>query len=276
MAHGKYDEIRKDIAKVLKVFPEWDDGSLAPVLVRLAWHASGTYEKNTKSGGSNGATMRFAPESTDGANNGLQYARALLESVRLKYPWISQADLWTLAGCVAIEQMGGPHIEWLPGRSDRDAKNLTAKDVPPNGRLPDASKDAQHLRDVFYRMGFNDREIVALSGAHAVGRCHKDRSGYDGPWTRTPTRFSNGFYKHLLNETWKPRKWDGPLQYEDESGELMMLPTDMELIKDAKFKPIVEEYAKDKNVFFKDFACAFAKLIELGVHRVAADSAAKL
>jgi catalase (peroxidase I) len=45
--------------------------------------------------------------------------------------------------------------------------------VPPNGRLPDASKGAQHLRDVFGRMGFNDREIVALSGGHTLGRCHR-------------------------------------------------------------------------------------------------------
>ena len=37
-------------------------------------------------------------------------------------------------------------------------------------RLPDASKGAPHIRDVFYRMGFNDQEIVALSGAHALGR----------------------------------------------------------------------------------------------------------
>ena len=47
------------------------DGSLAPVLIRLAWHASGTYDKSEKTGGSNYATMRFKPESTHGANNGL-------------------------------------------------------------------------------------------------------------------------------------------------------------------------------------------------------------
>jgi len=56
---------------------------------------------------------------------------------------------------------------------------------PPDGRLPDADKGCmkdtvQHLRDIFYRMGFDDREIVALSGAHALGRCHTDASGYWG------------------------------------------------------------------------------------------------
>ena len=55
-------------------------------------------------------------------------------------------------------------------------------------RLPDADKGSkkmtiEHVRNVFNRMGFNDREIVALLGAHALGRCHTDASGYWGPWT---------------------------------------------------------------------------------------------
>lgn len=52
-----YDAVRKDIADLLDS-EEWDDGSYGPVLVRLAWHASGTYDKKTGTGGSNGATMR--------------------------------------------------------------------------------------------------------------------------------------------------------------------------------------------------------------------------
>ncbi len=59
------------------------------------------------------------------------------------------------------------------------------------GFLPDASQGADHLRKVFYRMGFNDKEIVALSGAHTLGRCHEVRSGFDGPWTHAPLRFDN-------------------------------------------------------------------------------------
>ena len=59
---------------------------------------------------------------------------------------------------------------------------------------PDAGsppKTAEAIRKVFNRMGFNDQEIVALSGAHALGRCHADASGYVGPWTGTPTIFNN-------------------------------------------------------------------------------------
>ena len=49
---------------------------------------------------------------------------------------------------------------------------------------------------------FNDQEIVALVGAHAVGRCHSDRSGFEGPWTFSPTTFTNDFYKLLFDEKW--------------------------------------------------------------------------
>lgn len=44
-------------------------------------------------------------------------------------------------------------------------------------------------------MGFNDQEIVALSGAHSLGRCHAGRSGFEGPWSVTPTKFSTQYYK---------------------------------------------------------------------------------
>jgi cytochrome c peroxidase len=67
-----------------------------------------------------------------------------------------------------------------------------------DGRLPDASQGHDHLRQIFYRMGFNDQEIVALSGAHALGRCHTDRSGFDGPWTFSPTTFTNDYYNLLV------------------------------------------------------------------------------
>jgi len=137
---------------------------------------------------------------------------------------------------------------------------------PPDGRLPDASKKSGHLREVFYRMGFNDQDIVALSGAHALGRCHTDRSGYSGPWTFAPTTFSNEYFVKLLGETWVPKQWAGPKQFQDaKTGELMMLPSDLALVEDAKMKPWVEAYAKDQARFFTDFAAAFGKLLELGV-----------
>ena len=76
----------------------------------------------------------------------------------------------------------------------------------PDGRLPDGAKEQKHLRAIFGRMGFDDREIVALSGAHALGRCHTDRSGFEGPWTFSPTVMSNDYYRLLLGEKWNVRK----------------------------------------------------------------------
>jgi len=181
--------------------------------------------------------------------------------VKKLHPGISYADLYTLAGVVAIEEMNGPKVPWRSGRTDEpDGKTCT-----PDGRLPDAAKGESHIREIFGRMGFTDREIVALIGAHSIGRCHTDRSGYSGPWTKAPLMFSNEYYRELLENKWTIRKWKGPEQYEDPSGELMMLPGDMAFLKDPQFKKYVEMYAKDEELFFRDFAQAFQKLEELGI-----------
>lgn len=77
-----YQKVYNEIAGRLEEKDDYDDGSYGPVLVRLAWHASGTYDKETGTGGSNGATMRFAPEGDHGANAGLKIARDFLEPVK--------------------------------------------------------------------------------------------------------------------------------------------------------------------------------------------------
>lgn len=220
-----------------------------------------SYDKLTNTGGSNGATMRFAPEGDHGANAGLKAARDFLEPVKEAFPWISYSDLWILAGVAAIQEMQGPKIPYRPGRTDRDLSFCT-----PDGRLPDASQGASHIRAIFGRMGFGDKEMVALSGAHALGRCHTDRSGFDGPWTFSPTTLTNDYYKLLLEERWSYKKWTGPKQFEDvKTKSLMMLPTDMELIKDKSFRAYTEKYARDNDAFFKDFSEAVTTLFELGV-----------
>ena len=77
-----YQKVYNEIANRLEEKDDYDDGSYGPVLLRLAWHASGTYDKETGTGGSNGATMRFSPEGDHGANAGLKAARDFLEPVK--------------------------------------------------------------------------------------------------------------------------------------------------------------------------------------------------
>jgi L-ascorbate peroxidase len=98
-------------------------------------------------------------------------------------------------------------------------------------------------------MGFDDREIVALSGGHSLGRAHKDRSDWDGAWTTTPLVFTNEYFQNLLEP--KPG--------------LLILPTDRALVEDPKFREWVEKYADDRDAFFHDYAAAHKKLSELGM-----------
>jgi len=268
-----FSKVRSSVAVLLEQDPDF-----GPTLVRLGWHASGTYDRFTRTGGSNGGTIRFEPESGHGANAGLSKAMARLEPIKAQFgAALSYGDLYTFASAVAIEHMGGPAIAWRPGRMDA----VDGSACTPDGRLPDAEVAASgssvagtvnHLRTIFGRMGFNDQELVALSGAHALGRCHPSASGYTGPWTRAPTTFSNEYFRELLENTWTLKKWDGPIQYEDPSGDLMMLPSDMALIWDRDLRGYVELYAKNEEKFFEDFAAAFSKLLELGVARLESSS----
>lgn len=260
-----YQEIYNAIATKLQNEDDHDDGSYGPVLVRLAWHDNGSYDQNDHSkcqGGSFPGTMRFPKEQKDPGNAGLGVGIQFLEEFKKKFD-ISYADLYTLGGVVAVQEMGGPKIGWRAGREDLDEQN-----IPPYGRLPDATQETgSYLREVFTdRLGFDDRELTVLIGVgHGIGRCHVQHSGFEGPWTFSPTMITNAFFQLLLSEDWREKKWDGNRQYEDEgSHSLMMLPSDMALKKDSKLLKYVEEYAKDEEKCMKDFAVAFAKLLERG------------
>lgn len=210
-------------------------------MLRLAWHDAGTYDVHTKTGGANGS-IRFEEEYTHGSNAGLKIAIDLLVPIKAKNPRITYADLYQLSGVVAVEVTGGPTIEFIPGRRDSSV-------CPHEGRLPDAKKGAPHLRDIFKRMGLTDKDIVALSGGHTLGRAHPERSGFEGAWTNEPLKFDNSYFLELLK---------------GESEGLLKLPTDKALLEDPEFRRYVELYAKDEDAFFKDYAESHKKLSELG------------
>ncbi|KAF0892835.1 hypothetical protein E2562_018628 [Oryza meyeriana var. granulata] len=215
--------------------------SCAPIMLRLAWHDAGTYDKATKTGGPNGS-IRFPQEYSHAANAGIKIAIDLLVPIKQKHPKITYADLYQLAGVVAVEVTGGPTIDFVPGRKD-------SSDCPEEGRLPDAKQGAAHLREVFYRMGLSDKDIVALSGGHTLGKARPERSGFDGAWTKDPLKFDNSYFIELLKE--------------DAEG-LLKLPTDKALIEDPTFRRYVELYGKDEDAFFRDYAESHKKLSELG------------
>jgi cytochrome c peroxidase len=309
-----YDAVRADL-KLIMDNPSWDDGSLAPFLLRLAWHSSGTYDAAANTGGSNGAGMRFPTEAADPENAGLEIARSFLEPIKNKHPGISYSDLWILASYVGLEHTGGPVIEFQSGRTDHADESYWAEKDMAYGRLPAAEKYlcphiagtligdsldetgkvkgweglCSHVRnEVFYRMGFNDQEIVALlCGGHVYGRCHPNFSGYAGPWVEHPTKFSNEYATDLLEDDWtfvghedtwldeygaeELRPAPGNRQFVnkvlgrvDDEPNQMMLPTDMIIAWDPNFRVHLEVYAANEAKLKEDFGNVFKKLTELG------------
>ncbi|KAM7259812.1 hypothetical protein ACFE04_015553 [Oxalis oulophora] len=251
---------REDIKQLLKT------KFCHPLLVRLGWHDAGTYNKDIEEwpqrGGANGS-LRFEVELKHGANAGLVNALNIIQPIKDKYSNVTYADLFQLASATAIEEAGGPKIPMKYGRVDVTGP----EQCPEEGRLPDAGPPSpgDHLKKVFYRMGLNDKEIVALSGAHTLGRSRPERSGWgkpetkytkDGPgepggqsWTVQWLKFDNSYFKDI-----KAKK--------DE--DLLVLPTDAVLFEDPSFKVYAEKYAEDLEAFFKDYADAHAKLSNLG------------
>jgi L-ascorbate peroxidase len=270
-----------------------------PIFVRLAWHDSGTFDKNITdpwpaAGGAIGS-IRFEPEINHGANAGLINAVKLLEPVKEAFPDVSYADIYQMASARAIELAGGPKIDMKYGRVDATSPAMCSKE----GNLPDAeptngmyggpggtassadSKPEGHLRKVFHRMGLTDEDIVALSGAHTFGRAYKDRSGLGAE----KTKFTDGVCKQYLVDgieaNYKPggSSWtknflvfdnsyfqltDKAQKGEPEDAELLSLSTDKVIFVDPSFKPFAEKFRDSQEEFFKSYAVAHKKLSELG------------
>ena len=179
-------ELRETLAKL----------NCGPIMLRLAWSDCATFDKSIKQwpqcGGAT-ATIRFEREFKCTANAGLSKALDILQGIRKRYKTVSWADAIQMAGALAVEIAGGPSIPMRYGRIDAPDLATSAAAAPTvagcplilSTRLPSAlppfpdnapSADV-HIRNCFYRMGFSNRDIVALCGAHTLGRAFKDRSG---------------------------------------------------------------------------------------------------
>jgi catalase-peroxidase len=202
--------VKRDIAGALTTSQEWwpaDFGHYGPLIIRMAWHAAGTYRISDGRGGAGAGQQRFAPLNSWPDNVNLDKARRLLWPVKKKYGQkLSWADLLVLAGNVALESMGfktfgfgggredtwepeadvywGPETVWLDDErysGDRElAEPLGAVQMGliyvnpqgPNGN-PDPVAAARDIRETFRRMAMNDEETVALiAGGHTFGKTH--------------------------------------------------------------------------------------------------------
>ncbi len=208
-----FEALKKDLHALMTDSQDWwpaDWGHYGGLMIRMAWHAAGSYRIADGRGGGGTGNQRFAPLNSWPDNVSLDKARRLLWPIKKKYGnKISWADLIILAGTIAYESVGlktfgfgfgrvdiwhpekdtywGSEKEWLGrGRydSDDDAQSLENPlaavqmgliYVNPEGvgGKPDPLKTAKEVRETFARMAMNDEETVALTaGGHTIGKCH--------------------------------------------------------------------------------------------------------
>ena len=210
-----FKSLEKDMHSLMSEPQDWwpaDWGHYGGLMIRMAWHAAGTYRISDGRGGAGTGNLRFAPLNSWPDNGNLDKARRLLWPIKKKYGNnISWADLFILAGNIAYESMGlkvfgfsygradiwhpekdiywGSEKEFLAPSEERysDLEDPTTLEHPlgathmgliyvnpegVNGK-PDPLKTALHVRETFARMAMNDEETVALTaGGHTVGKAH--------------------------------------------------------------------------------------------------------
>lgn len=204
--------LKRDLTTLMTASQDWwpaDWGHYGGLMIRMAWHAAGTYRIADGRGGGGTGNQRFAPLNSWPDNGNLDKARRLLWPIKRKYGnQISWADLIILAGNVAYESMGlktfgfgfgrediwhpekdiywGAEKEWLGAERHADGNREALENplaavqmgliyVNPEGvnGQPDPLKTAHDVRLTFARMAMNDEETVALTaGGHTVGKAH--------------------------------------------------------------------------------------------------------
>jgi catalase-peroxidase len=210
-----FDAVKKDLHELMTDSQPWwpaDWGHYGGLMIRMSWHAAGSYRIADGRGGGGTGNQRFAPLNSWPDNVSLDKARRLLWPIKKRYGnRLSWADLIILAGTIAYESMGlktfgfgfgrkdiwhpekdtywGSEQEWLAPTDnpnsrysgDRELENPLAAVmmgliyVNPEGvdGKPDPLKTAKDVRETFARMAMNDEETVALTaGGHTVGKCH--------------------------------------------------------------------------------------------------------
>lgn len=178
--------------------------SFAPILLRAAFHSSGSYFLPNGSGGSNGGTIFHHGELEDDQNGCIDTATKQLEELFREHDAVPLSDAVIIAGTVALDVMEFPRMELVRVAGGRDMIDGTAF----RDRLPSADDDPLELFTKHY--GLNLSELVAfIGGAHNFGSAHGKCTGYVGQWTPTPLSwFGVGgteptFFSDLLRDDWR-------------------------------------------------------------------------
>lgn len=199
-------------------------------VVRLAFHDAGTFDvSNPTSTQVDGCIDIENPD-----NGGLLRVINLLQPIYERHnSSIGRADFWQLAANVAIaSSLPTGAILQLPTRFGRKDSKFATKLCNNNFGLPDAEKSHFHTTAVFQnRMGFSQREITALMGAHTLGRADTAESGYDGAWVNRNFDFDNSYYRDIIGRPWVRETSENGLKHmwRDPGTGLLMLNTDMAL-----------------------------------------------
>ncbi|CAK9080002.1 unnamed protein product [Durusdinium trenchii] len=239
--------IRSIAKKYVEMMPD-----SAPSFLRLAFHDAAT--KRGDGQGPNGS-IRFELERNENLGPSLQRAlRAIEEMVNMCH--VSWADAIAVSGAAVVEAMGGPAVVVSLGR-----------------------RDAGALRDYFLQLGLDDEELVALMGAHTVGRwtsllgvpdecmakeglawwrCTREQ-GQRLPFTSHPTVFNNEYFKDVLEferrqQMPRPAKRFKDRVDSEKLPPLYLLPSDLGLLYDEGLHQVVKTFATDQAAFFAAFA----------------------
>lgn len=220
------------------------DPTIAGTFLRASFHDA--FASAGTRGGANGS-LRF--EVSREENFGLKRAVDALAEVS-RESGLGWADCFALAGAVAVEETGGPGIVVRLGRVD-------ATEGDPTDIMPDFAETVVELRNRFEPRGYDDRDLVALSGAHTLGR-----SG-NGVFVKESNRFRNDYFLNLM--WYQERRLNGE---NDKVGPPekpnFQLPSDIHLIDEPETLAIVREFAEDEAKFFAQFAKSYVKMTNQG------------
>ncbi|MFN3604963.1 MAG: peroxidase family protein [Leptonema sp. (in: bacteria)] len=211
--------------------------SIAPNLLRLVFHdimSGGSLTKNLSD--EDALEWELKKEENKNLELSVKFIKKIKQIIS-EEPY-SYRDIVYLAGAVAVEITGGPYINVIvPSYSDKTFFEAG---------IPTIEEGFDSFYKKFQKIGCNKRDMIALMGAHTLGKAEK-------PFTETPFTFDNSYFKRLY------------LNQKETNNLHPLFKTDWELLVDEECKKYIEIYAIDQNQFFEDFKNAYLKMLSIAL-----------